>query len=122
MIPRHIYERLVNWARWATGRRWLSASCYSVEGRFRPEAGEVWQEQRARPQPLDILDAWTVECTWRVALPLRERLILRAYFVLDYSPGRLGYALRIRRSDIAREVYRAAMMLHNSLPSNRVWA
>lgn len=122
VIPGDLQNRLANWTRWATGRRWFSATCWSVEGRFRPEAGNVWEEAVHCPQPLDILDAWAVECTWRTALPLRERAILRAYFILDYHPSRVGYMLRIRRSEVAREVYRASMMLRNSLPRDRLAA
>jgi len=32
--------RLREWGRWARQRHWMSA-CRSIEGRYRPEAGEV---------------------------------------------------------------------------------
>jgi len=66
--------RLREWGRWARQRHWMSA-CRSIEGRYRPEAGDVW-ERDPRPLPVDALDAWRVECAWRTGLPYLERMIL----------------------------------------------
>lgn len=120
-------ERLCEWGRWARQRRWLSF-CRSIEGRFRPEAGNVW-DREPRALPIDALDAWHVECCWRLGLPLRERLILRAYFVT--APGgsserrtagewhaytrRMCRSLGIPRGEFELAVSAAARMLNNVL-------
>lgn len=118
--------RLREWGRWARQRHWMSA-CRSIEGRYRPEAGEVW-ERDPKPLPVDALDAWRVECAWRTGLPYLERMILRAYFVVGPrgSLGSQGWKSHvnaicrkygIRRADWSRMVVRATNMLGNQLTS-----
>ena len=118
--------RLREWGRWARQRHWMSA-CRSIEGRYRPEAGEVW-ERDAKPLPVDALDAWRVECAWRTGLPYLERMIIRAYFVVGPrgSLGSQGWKAHvnaicrkhgIRRADWSRMVVRATNMLGNQLTS-----
>jgi hypothetical protein len=122
-----LHERLEHWGRWARTRRWLSF-CRSIEHKYRAPAGQVW-EREPKPLPIDALDAWDVECTWRTTLPLRERLILRAYFVT--APGGSGErrtsdewhayvrrqcrALAIPKADWEHAVAAAARMLGNQL-------
>lgn len=116
-IDQALTERLSEWGRWARQRRWLSF-CRSIEGRFRPEAGDVW-ETEPRSLPVDALDAWHVECCWRTGLPLRERLILRAHFVIvrDWQGyrRRLSRQLGIPRKDWDHALVAAANMLNNIL-------
>ena len=118
--------RLREWGRWARQRHWMSA-CRSVEGRYRPEAGEVW-ERDPKPLPVDALDAWRVECAWRTGLPYLERMILRGYFVIGPrgSLGSQGWKAHvnaicrkhgIRRADWSRMVSAAANRLGNQLTS-----
>jgi hypothetical protein len=117
--------RLRNWARWARVRHWLSSACRSIEGRYRPEAGDVW-DRDLRPLPVDSLDAWAIECTWRTGLPLRERAIVRAYYVTApvSSPGaweahkrKTCRMLSIARGAWAYDVGRAITMLGTRLQS-----
>jgi hypothetical protein len=120
--------RLREWGRWARQRHWMSA-CRSIEGRYRPGAGDVW-ERDPRPLPVDALDAWRVECAWRTGLPYLERMILRGYFVVGprSSLGSQGWKSHanaicskhgIRRADWSRMVVRAANMLGNQLISGK---
>jgi len=116
--------RLREWGRWARQRHWMSA-CRSVEGRYRPEAGEVW-EREPKPLPVNALDAWRVECAWRTGLPYLERMILRGYFVVGprSSLGSQGWKSHvnaicrkhgIRRADWSRMVSAAVNRLGNQL-------
>ena len=121
--------RLREWGRWARQRHWMSA-CRSIEGRYRPEAGEVW-ERDPKPLPVDALDAWRVECAWRTGLPYLERMILRAYFVIGprILLGSKGWKAHvnaicdkhgIRRADWSWMVVRAANMLGNQLTYGKI--
>ena len=103
------------------------SACRSIEGRYRPEAGEVW-ERDPKPLPVDAIDAWRVECAWRTGLPYLERMIIRAYFVVGPrgSLGSQGWKSHvnaicrkhgIRRADWSRVVVRATNMLGNQLTS-----
>jgi hypothetical protein len=116
--------RLREWGRWARQRHWMSA-CRSIEGRYRPEAGEVW-ERDPKPLPVDALDAWRVECAWRTGLPYLERMILRGYFVIGPrgSLGSQGWKAHVnaicrkhgvRRADWSRMVSSAVNRLGNQL-------
>ena len=123
--------RLREWGRWARQRHWISASSTrSIEGRYRPEAGEVW-ERDPKPLPVDALDAWKVECAWRTSLPYMERMVLRGYFVIRPrgSLGSQGWNSHvnamcrkygIRRADWGRMVVRAANMLGIQLTSAKI--
>jgi hypothetical protein len=118
--------RLREWGRWARQRHWMSA-CRSIEGRYRPEAGEVW-EREPKPLPVNALDAWRVECAWRTGLPYLERMTLRAYFVIGprQSLGSNAWHAHIhatcrkygiRRADWSGMVVRSANMIANQLSS-----
>lgn len=65
-------ERIRNWARVTVERNWPSASCRSIEGRYRPERNsEQTEEEKRTPKRTQteidaaIADAWTVEDAWR---------------------------------------------------------
>jgi hypothetical protein len=129
VIDAALHQRLTDWGRWARQRRWLS-SCRSMESRYRPEAGEVF-DRDPRPLPVDARDAWLVECCWRTRLPLKARMVLRAYFVT--GPGGSGERrtaeewnryvsktcrlLAIKRADWGPAVTGAANMISNALRS-----
>jgi hypothetical protein len=116
-------HRLFEWKRWAKARGWSSSGCRSAENRYRPEAGDVF-EQEPRGLPINALDAWRIECAWRTGLPLKERLLLRAYFITA-PVGSLGgwerhvrttcRELAIPRHEFPSRVTSAIRMLENRL-------
>ena len=95
-VDRYVEDRLIDWGRWARSGKWQS-SCGSAEKYYLPEAGEIWQDE-PRPVPVDQRDAWQVECLWRTKLEYRDRVLLRAHYVLGAgkSPGR--WFVHIRRT------------------------
>jgi len=116
--------RLKEWGRWARQRAWLS-SCRSIEGRYRPEAGEVW-DRDPKPLPVDALEAWRVEVNWRY-LPWRERMMLRAYYVTAPRSSVPAWErhkrdtcrkLGLHRNEWAYMVQRGAVMLDSILQSD----
>ena len=127
-IPTDIANTLFNWARWARVRRWQPSSCRSIEGRYMPELGEVWDDSPPK-WPVDMLEAWHVEQTWRTRLPFKERMVVRSFFItapVTTKEGRNGDAFRfhiyrtcrqlgIRFKAYPNEVNRAALMLRNAL-------
>lgn len=116
-IPGHVFDRLVNWARWAGGYACGYGSCASAEGRFTPEAGDTWDAEYAmRPLPIDTRDAELVEKAWtRQALP--DRLILRAHFIYGRAPGATARSIGIRRNEYGSTLYFAAIRLDETATS-----
>lgn len=85
MIDTGLHDRLVEWGIWANSRGWLS-TCRSIEGRYLPPAGEVW-ERDPKPLPPDARDAWKIECAWRL-MPWKPKMILKAQYVATPRPDR----------------------------------
>jgi hypothetical protein len=85
MIAPEADWRLREWSRWARQRRWSSSMIGSAESRYRPETGEVWDDD-PKPLPPDARDAWYVECEWRF-VPLHERMLIRAYYITGPNKG-----------------------------------
>lgn len=116
-IPGHVFDRIVNWARWAGGWACGYGSCASVEGRYQAVGGDTWDsDYQFRPLPIDIRDAELVEKAW-TKQNLRDRNILRSHFIYGRSPGAIARAAGIRRSEYSGALYTAAMRLANSLAS-----
>lgn len=84
-------ERIRNWARFTVERRWSSATCRSIEGRYRPErlSAEVEAEKRApKLTQADIdehmRDAWEVESAWK-ELPELFRFCLQYTYLKGHQ-------------------------------------
>lgn len=114
--------RFAEWSRWARQRGWLSA-CRSIEGRYRPPAGEVWDEE-PRPMPVAILQAWEVECAWRASLHIKERRLVKAVWITaprgsaqawEAHKRRVCRELMIRRAEFAPMAVKAASTIGRTL-------
>jgi hypothetical protein len=127
IIPDYLHARLKNWASWAKVRKFPS-HCRSIEHRFRPEAGEVWEPAPVRIS-VDLLDAYDVERAWS-RLQDKQKMALKAhYFLAPVAPKdgsslkavwgafitRVSRALGIQRSGYSLAVYRAARLLEGEL-------
>lgn len=62
MTSPDIYDRLENWARWSRNRRASAKTCYSAEGRYRPELlrGDAEVDRRTPIPSVDSRDALLV--------------------------------------------------------------
>ena len=65
-------DRIRNWAHYTVERNWSSATCRSIEGRYRPERNsEQTEEEKRTPRRTQaeidaaVRDAWEVEDAWR---------------------------------------------------------
>ena len=101
IIEPDVDRTLREWARWARSWHAGPATCRSVEGRYIPEAGEVW-EQEPKPLPIDAREAWRIECIWRTRLPMPERLVLKAHYVTAPTYSSDAWLAHVRRT--AREL------------------
>jgi hypothetical protein len=102
------HARLVNWARWARSGRGGAQSCYSAEGRYRPEGlTEEVAEERRSAIPIDIRDALAV---WEAirpdnGFPRRLYLALSAEYIFRLERWRFrGYMRRHGEVLAARSV------------------
>lgn len=97
-IDPYLDSVLRDWGRWARAYpRGGPRRCASLEGRYLPEAGEVWADE-CRPLPPDERLAWHIETVWREHCPLRERLLLRAHYVLAPNRGGDAWPAYVRRT------------------------
>lgn len=119
-------DRIVNWARVTTERGWRSATCLSIEGRYRPEGlTEEEDEKRRTPQwTPDVADAWEVEDAWK-ELPDVFRFCLQWTYLGRWKPRKIWQKLgpyrslqvRMRNYDDALRLARFA--LRNQLRRRR---
>lgn len=127
-IDPYIDGILRDWARWAKRRNWASATCASAEKMYRPELGEVWDDEPL-PLPIDAREAWKVECTWRV-VPMKERMSVKAAYITapsyrdveawDIHKKRHCRKIGIQKRDFEAYVRRGANMIYNRLRSMRM--
>ena len=122
-IPADIDDRLLNWARWAKVRGWQS-SCGSIEKFYQPAAGNTMQEVTPFERA-DLWDAWEIERTWSVRMPQREKMVLKAAYIVVIRPlpkstdaakkheRLLCKIAGCQRQDWPRVVYMAAVMMRN---------
>lgn len=116
-------RRLANWGAWSRVGRHV-ATCYSAEGRYRPERllGDTEDDRRRARTEVDIQDALAV---WRAILPiygmpLGLALVLHGVYVRRLRDESLRAWLRrrkmhIRGRDLASVVYEAELAAHNRL-------
>ncbi len=80
-------ERITNWVRVTTERKWPSSHCRSIEHRYRPERlkEEEEAERRAPKWTPDILDAWEVEDAWK-QLPDLYKFCLQFVYLKRMKP------------------------------------
>lgn len=118
-------ERLRNWGRWSTTRRVLH-TCYSAEGRFRPErlvADGDEEEMRRTPRiEVDVLDAhkvWTA--VWpHHGMPMALAFVLHGTYVWRLKGEALRAFLRhrgmsVRGRDLADLLHEAEVAAHNRI-------
>ena len=102
------HARLVNWARWARSGRGGAHTCYSAEGRYRPEGlTEEGAEERRAAIPIDIRDAIAVWEAIRpdTGFPKRFYLALTAEYIFRLERWRFrGYLRRHGEAVNARGV------------------
>lgn len=79
------HDRLVNWARWSRSGLHRLGTCYSAEGRYRPEVlrGDAEAERRTPLDPIDQRDALAVMRALSPAkgFPVRWYLALSARYI-----------------------------------------
>ena len=110
-----VHEALLNWAEWCRVRRrpWR---CLSVEGRYRPAAGNVYEPQSTRPPPKasDPLAAEEVNGAL-LAVPEQHRQALHWRYHLRAPDRVIARALAIRPGGYGRFMRDARLMLRNVL-------
>jgi hypothetical protein len=115
---------LSEWARWSKRRNWASSNCLSAERFYRPELGEVWDDE-PKSIPIDLSQAWSVECAWRL-VPFKERMIVKANYITSPTVRGSTYSweghkrkvcrsLSIQRRDFDLYLVRGSAMIHNLL-------
>jgi hypothetical protein len=120
---RYTRDRLSNWGAWSRDRKHY-ASCFSAEGRYRPErlAAGTEDERRTARRTIDVQDALAV---WRAIMPARG-MPMGSAMVLHgvYSHGLAGAGLRawlhrhgmaVRGRDLEALVHSSELMAHNRL-------
>ena len=99
-------ERIANWARFTTGRGWMSStgSCGSIEHRYEPEGMQEGEEKQRRTPKLTqadidahMADAWEVEDAWR-ELPDLFRFCLKFVYLKRWDPRKVWHKLSPYRS------------------------
>jgi len=127
LVPYDIHYRLQNWARYARVRKWPS-HCRSIEHQYLPEAGDVFDPPPPRIT-VDLWDALAVEKAWAYKMPFKEKMLLKAHYILapvmpksgdigavwSYHIRRVCRQLAIKRARYFAETYRAALMMRNVL-------
>ena len=118
-IPPDVFDRIINWARWAGGWACGYGTCASAEGHYQAEAGDTWDsDYQVRSLPIDTRDAELVEKAW-TKQTMTDRNILRGHFIYGRAPGAIARAVGIRRSEYSGALYAAAMRLSNSLATTQ---
>ena len=89
------------WGRWASVRLAPSnGTCYSAEGRYRPEAGEVWGENiEPRLPPLSAADRQDAELVEAVIVRMIRKE--RGALAVHYAGVSLRHARRVHGLNVA---------------------
>lgn len=102
-------------------------TCFSAEGRYRPERllGDTEEDRRRPPVVIDVQDALSV---WRAVMPTRGfplglALVLHGVYARRLRDEALRYWLRkhrmtVRGRDLANLVHEAEIAAHNRLQRN----
>jgi hypothetical protein len=102
----NLSARIANWARFTTGRGWLSSTgkCASIEGRYMPERlPEDEEKERRTPKMTQadidahLADAWEVEDAWK-ELPDLFRFCLKFVYLKRWDSRKVWYKLGPYRS------------------------
>jgi hypothetical protein len=117
-------DRIINFARWARTPRGAVATCYSAEGRYRPERlreGEE-AERRTAPHPVDVRDALAV---WRAinptrGFPVRWYLAISARFILGLHGWQFAGYMRRHRVPVSRSDAEHDRLIAQALAAARV--
>jgi len=115
---------LTNWARWLRSGRGASASCFSIEGRYRrksraDDTPTGWGDWLVTPPghvppPIDELAALEVERTMR-HLPRRQRKAIVLYWVFRMPERMICRRLALRYVDWTGFLAAATCMIGNLL-------
>jgi len=107
-------DRLENWGRWARSRP-APARTRSLEGRYRPERGDLDDERRSPAPDVDALDASRVDRAIAPAsgFPIRWSLLLKAHFVI--RADRQATARRLCLTCYEADLHRATVAARNVL-------
>lgn len=91
-------ERIANWARFTLDRRWPSATCMSIEGRYRRSTAED-NEHGSPPSKWapDVADAWEIEDSWR-ELPDVYRFTLQWVYLRRWDQRKVWRKLAPHRN------------------------
>lgn len=109
-IPSDLYGRLENWGRAMRITREQGKSITGIicdDMASHAGQGAMGKEREASSDPIDRLDAATLEAVWRT-LPPPLKQIVRAHFVIGLSRSATCRALKIRVRDYDDELVRAA--------------
>lgn len=121
---------LVNFARWARSGRGGAATCYSAEGRYRPELlrGDTLDDRRNPLPPIDVRDALLVfraigpahgfPAKWYLAISAEFIWRLEGWQFVGYM-RRHGYPISRRHEDIERLVGEAVAAAGNAIDKAR---
>jgi hypothetical protein len=102
------HDRLLNWARWSRSGKGGPATCFSAEGRYRPERlTEAEEAERRSASPIDARDALLVlrAITPANGFPVRFYLALSAEYIWRLQvPQWQGFMRRHGQSVQARDI------------------
>lgn len=113
-----ILDRLENWGRWARSRPARSRT-RSLEGRYRPERGDLDDERRTPAPDVDAIDASLVDRAIAPAsgFPARWSRLLKSHFV--WRADRQATARRMGIACYETEFARAVCGARNVLTRAR---
>jgi hypothetical protein len=125
VIDKPTIDRIVNFARWArTPRGAALATCYSAEGRYRPEmlrGDEAVDRSAPKPEPVDVRDALLV---WRAinptqGFPVRWYMAISARFIWRLQGYEFAGYMRRHKVPVTRNEDEHDRLVYQALSAAR---